>query len=79
MEGTYSPTKFWIDATLSDTVNEARGECNYLYVGVTGNITCICNGAAQLFSNLAVGYHPIKTTRINVTGSTAGMLIKLAY
>lgn len=78
MEGMASPTKFWLAANLSDTVNEPQGESNYLYVGVTGTIACICNGNVITFQNLAVGYHPIKTTRINVTGTTAGMGILMA-
>lgn len=68
-------TKFWSAVTPSDTVNLPGGETNYLYVGVTGNITCICNTNVVLFSNLAVGYHPIRTTRINATGTTATLIL----
>lgn len=75
---TSNSTSFWTVATPSDTVNFANGECNYLYVGVTGNITAVCNGNSILFSNLPVGYHPIKCTRINATATTATNIV-IAY
>lgn len=75
MASTSDSTRFWAVITPSDTVNIVDGETNYIYVGVTGNVTCICNGVAVLFSNLAVGYHPIKTTRINATGTTATTML----
>lgn len=75
MANTGDPTRFWSTVTPSDTTNLAAGECNYLYVGGTGNITAICNGVAILFSNLAVGYHPIKCTRVNNTGTTATLIL----
>lgn len=75
MASTSDSTRFWSVITPSDTVNLANGECNYIYVGVTGNITAICNGVAVLFSNLAVGYHPIKCTRINATGTTVTTML----
>ena len=68
-------TKFWSVVTPSDTINLTNGETNYLYVGTTGNITCICNGVSVLFSNLPVGYHPIRTTRVNLTGTTASNIL----
>lgn len=78
MASTSDSTKYWGVVTPSDTVNIRNGDfCNYLYVGVTGNITAMVvnpgTGAltATLFSNLAVGYHPIETSRINNTGTTA--------
>lgn len=75
MANTSDPTRFWAPITPSDTVNITDGETNYIYVGVTGNVTCVCNGVVVLFSNLAVGYHPIKTTRVNATGTTATTML----
>lgn len=71
------PTRYWTDIVPTDGAGALILETNYLYVGVTGNITCLCNGISQLFSNLAVGYHPIRTTRVLATGTTA-TLIKAA-
>lgn len=67
-------TRYWFNVTPSDVTDFAEGETNFLYVGGTGNITAICNGVAHLFSNLAVGYHPIRCTRINSTGTTATLI-----
>lgn len=75
MESTASPTRFWSVCTPSDTVNFADGECNYIYVGTTGNVVAICNGAAVTFNNLPVGYHPIRCTRINATNTTASNIL----
>lgn len=73
-----TPARHWENVTPSDATNFPNGECAFLYVGGTGNITAICDGAVHLFSNLAVGYHPIRCTRINATATTA-TLIKAAY
>lgn len=79
-----APARYWENAALSDTVDLPGGESDYIYVGVTGNIQCDVRESStnvvtnHLFSNLAVGYHPIRTTRIRVTGTTVGMLIKCA-
>lgn len=60
---------------------DATGPCIGLYVGVTGNITCKCpvTGIDELWENLAVGYHPIRTQYIRATGTTAGMKIKAMF
>lgn len=68
-------TKYWAAVAPNDGVNLPSGESNYLYIGSTGNLTCICNGVSVLFSNLAVGYHPIRTTRVMATGTTATLIL----
>jgi len=68
-------TRVWFPITPDDATNISQGETTYLYVGGTGHITAVCNGVAVLFSNLAVGYHPIRCTRINATGTTATLIV----
>lgn len=66
-----SPSRVFETVVPHASNNLTNGECAYLYVGVAGNITAICNGAVQLFSNVPVGWHPIRCTRVNATGTTA--------
>ena len=75
MSATGSPSRYWFPITPSDVTNIPEGETTYLYVGGGGNITAICNGTAVLFSNLQAGYHPIRCTRINVTGTAATLIV----
>jgi hypothetical protein len=76
MKSNGDPTRYWEVVTPSNTV-DMSAECNYLYVGVTGDVTCMVINrstgvsTATLFKALAVGYHPIQTTRVNATGTTA--------
>lgn len=73
MASTGDPTAFW-DEVVNDV---AFSLCNYLYVGVAGDVTCAVtdrsSGAQsnKLFKALAVGYHPIKTTLVTAAGTTA--------
>lgn len=76
MASTSDSTAFWQVIVPSDTVDLPNGPSNYIYVGVTGNVTAVCNGATILFSNLAVGYHPIRTTRVKATGTTATNMLQ---
>jgi hypothetical protein len=49
-----------------------------LYVGVAGSITVVgADGAATLFPNVPVGWHPIRCIRVNSTGTaqTAGQIV----
>lgn len=75
MASTSDSTRFWSAIAPSDTVNLPNGECNYIYVGGTGDVVAICNGVAITFKNLAVGYHPIKATRINNAATTATLML----
>lgn len=83
MASTSDSTEFWFTVTPNDslavvsqgTASLPNGKCNYLYVGGTGNITARCNGVSVLFSNLAVGYHPIRATAILATGTTATLIL----
>lgn len=69
-----SATRYWSAVTPSDTVNMTQ-ESNYLYIGTTGNLVAICNAVAITFNNLAVGYHPIRCTRVNATNTTAAQIL----
>ena len=70
-----SPTRVFFAVTPSDVTDFTQGETAYIYVGGAGNITAICNGAVILFSNLPVGWHPIRCTRINATATTATLIV----
>jgi nickel-dependent lactate racemase len=65
------PAKIFEAVTPSDTVNFTGGRCNFIYVGVAGDVVAICNGVAVTFKALANGWHPIVCTRINLTSTTA--------
>lgn len=83
MASTSDSTRFWSTITPNDsqakvgqgTASLPNGECNYIYVGGTGNLTATCNSVDVLFSNLAVGYHPIKATCIKATGTTCTLIL----
>lgn len=83
MASTSDSTEFWSVVTPNDSIAPVQqgtaslpnGKCNYLYVGGIGNITARCNGVNVLFSNLAVGYHPIRATAILATGTTATLIL----
>jgi hypothetical protein len=66
-----APSRYFETVVPHASNNFTMGECSYLYVGVAGNVTAICNGTPQLFSNLAVGWHPIMCTRVNAVGTSA--------
>lgn len=75
MTDTGSPTRYFFSVTPSDVTNFAEGETTYIYVGAAGNITAVCNGVAVLFSNVPIGWHPIRCTRINATGTVASLIV----
>lgn len=51
-------------------------ETRALYVGGAGHVTAIMrNGVTQLYSNMPVGWHPIRITRVLDTGTTATLLV----
>jgi hypothetical protein len=63
-----------ITPSNEDDIAATRG----VYVGGTGTVVAIINGAAVTFTNAAAGsVLPIQTTRINATGTTATGLIAL--
>lgn len=61
--------------TPSDTVS-FNFPTTGLYVGVAGNITVVgADGAATLFPNVPVGWHPIRCIRVNATGTAATSIV----
>jgi hypothetical protein len=51
-----------------------------IYIGSSGNVSVILAGdsSAVTFSNMAVGYHPLRVKRLRSTGTTAGSIVGLA-
>lgn len=61
----------------SDTVG-LPSECRYLYVGSGGDLVAINQfGDPVTFVDLPAGWHPIRTTRVNATGTTASGIVAL--
>lgn len=62
----------------NDGANLPDGQCRYIYVGVTGNITLDTpNQAAVLFPNVPVGILQVAALRVRATGTTATGLVAL--
>jgi hypothetical protein len=62
------------------TPSDTQGQnANALYVGVTGDITCIPAGqtTAVLFKAVPVGFFPVAVSQVMATGTTAGSLLGL--
>lgn len=58
-----------------DTNTLAR-ECRYLYVGTTGDLSFLSStGDNVVIVGAAVGYHPIRTSRVNATDTTADNIV----
>jgi hypothetical protein len=51
--------------------------CRALYVGATGDVTAVVNGAAVLFKAVPVGILPVRVSRVNSTGTTATNIVAL--
>jgi hypothetical protein len=62
--------------TPSDTVPQSA---NAIYVGVTGDITCIPAGqtTSVLFKAVPVGFFPVAVSQVMATGTTATNLLAL--
>ncbi len=62
----------------SDTVDFIDGECRALWVGVSGQVTAVVDGAAVAFVGVQ-GLLPIACTRVNDTGTDASLSIVALY
>ena len=75
------PATAAVAVTPSDTVNLATTS-RALYVGVTGDLTVIMRddttNTGVLIKAAAVGYHPLRVTRVNATNTTATNIVSLA-
>lgn len=75
--GSSVPARRAVAITPHDSTNLAY-ETRAVYVGVGGNITCVMDGEAVLFTAVPTGtVLPIRTTRVNSTGTTASALVAL--
>lgn len=65
--------------TPSDTVDLTRVS-RALWVGVAGDVkvTMRDGGANVVFSNMTVGWHPIRASRILSTGTTASSIVSVS-
>lgn len=62
--------------TIAPSDSTAFSATSCLYVGTTGNITVtMLSGRKQLFSNVPVGWHPIRCTQVLATGTTASDIV----
>lgn len=65
-------------AVQSDTT-DLTNYYDFLYVGVTGNISCIpvrnSDDTPVVYNNVPVGWFPVRVRRILTTGTTADELI----
>lgn len=63
--------------TPSDTTDHGR-PCEGIYVGGAGNVTAVVAGVPVLFTAPPVGsIIPVKNSRVNLTGTTATLLVGL--
>ncbi len=72
MASTSDSTRYWTPVIPAD--GTVIPETNYLYVGVTGNIVATCNGVDITFANVAVGYHPIRCTKVKAATTATNIL-----
>lgn len=75
--GSGEPASFWWTISPSDDEDlSIRPRC--IYIGTTGDLT-MADGAGNVvrFVSIAVGYHPLRPTRIMATGTTAGAIVGL--
>ena len=76
MSGAFTP----IAVTPADGTDLPNGVSDWLYVGVTGDVTFYGPASSTtsiVLKNAAVGYHPINMKRILATGTTATNILAL--
>ncbi len=58
--------------------NFARGICQAIYVGVSGNISVVMeDGSTASLLSVPIGLLPVQATRVNATGTTATNMVAL--
>ncbi len=77
--GTDGSSQDFIAITKSDTVAIRAGyTTKAIYVGVAGNVVAINkDGDAITFTGLPIGWHPIRTIRVNSTNTTATNMVAI--
>lgn len=76
MSGAYTS----VAVTPADGTDLPNGPCDWIYVGVTGDVVYYgpATGSTSLtLKAAAVGYHPINMKRILSTGTTATNILAL--
>lgn len=48
-----------------------------LYVGVSGNVSCVVGGTTVTFKNVPVGVLPVRASRVMATSTTAQEMIAM--
>lgn len=64
--------------TPSDSTPFPGGQCNYIYVGMAGDMRASYKDNKDgpvTHKNLAVGWHPLRPTQIYATGTTAADIV----
>lgn len=62
----------------SDVTVLARGVCQAIYVGVSGNISVLMlDGSSVVFNAVPAGVFPIQAARVNATSTTATNMVAL--
>lgn len=62
----------------SDSVNFARGVCQAIYVGVSGNIVVVLeDGSVATLLSVPIGLLPVRAARVNATSTTATNMVAL--
>lgn len=79
MSSYIDPARQAIAITPSDTTNISGGNImRGIYVGGAGNISIeVANGTVVLYGAVAGSVLPVRTTRVNATGTTATNLVGL--
>ena len=73
-----APATDFVAITPSDSTFFTNGVCRAIYIGVTGDVTCLNNeGNAITFKAVPVGVLPVMTTRVNSTSTTATNMVAL--
>jgi hypothetical protein len=67
----------YIAVTPDDATNLIH-PAEALYIGVSGDVTCVnAAGTAITFTAAPVGVLPVRTTRVNLTGTAATDIVAL--
>lgn len=78
MSHSSNPAQAAAAVTPSDSVDIPQGRCRALYVGVTGNVSVVMNGATVVFVAVPAGsILPVVASRVNLTGTTAASIVAL--